>query len=62
MRDPREGTIRRILALLSGRNGDRASLMARLATTAWSRKKLVMIRKGQPQASPNVTEEESAPV
>jgi hypothetical protein len=26
MRDPREGTIRRILALLSGRNGDRASL------------------------------------
>jgi hypothetical protein len=45
MRDPREGTIRRILALLSGRNGDRTSLMARLATTPWSRKKLVMIRK-----------------
>ncbi len=27
-----------------------------------SRKKLVMIRKGQPQESPDVTEEESAPV
>jgi hypothetical protein len=53
MRDPREGTIRRILALLSGRNGDRTSLMARLATTPWSRKKQVMIRKGQPQASPD---------
>ncbi len=36
--------------------------MARLVTTPWSRKKLVMIRKGQPQESPDVTEEESAPV
>ena len=62
MQDPRNGTIRRILALLSGRNGDRTSLMARLARTPWSRKKLVMIRKGQPKASPDVTEEESAPV
>jgi hypothetical protein len=62
MRDPREGKIRRILALLSGRNVDRTPLIARLATTPWSRKKQVMIRKGQPQASPGVTEEESTPV
>jgi len=27
MRDPKEGTIRRIIALLSGRNGDRTSLL-----------------------------------
>ncbi len=51
MRDPKEGTIRRIIALLSGRNGDRASLLARLRTTPWSRKKQHMIRTGQPRAS-----------
>jgi hypothetical protein len=51
MRDPKEGTIRRIVALLSGRNGDRTSLLARLRTTPWSRKKQHMIRAGQPRAS-----------
>jgi hypothetical protein len=42
---PREGTIRRILSLLSGRNGDRTSLMARLTTTPWIRKKQAMVRE-----------------
>jgi hypothetical protein len=51
IRDPKEGTIRRIVALLSGRNGDRASLLARIRTTPWSRKKQHMIRKGQPRAA-----------
>jgi WD40 repeat protein len=60
MRDPKEGTIRRIVALLSGRNGDRTSLLARLTTAPWNRKKKAMIRKDQPQASPGVPEEESA--
>ena len=39
IRDPKEGTIRRIVGLLSGRTGDRTSLIARLTTTPWSRKK-----------------------
>jgi hypothetical protein len=63
MRDPRESTLRRILSLLSRRNGDRTSLMAaRLTTTPWSRKKQAMVKKDQLQASPGVSEDESAPV
>ena len=51
IRDPKEGTIRRIVALLSGRNGDRTSLLARIRTTPWSRKKQHMIRTGQPRVA-----------
>ncbi len=61
IRDPKEGTIRRIIALLSGRTGDRTSLIARLATTPWSRKRQVMIRKDQPTMSSRAPEEESVP-
>jgi hypothetical protein len=39
MRDPKEGTIRRMVALLSRKTGDRTFLLARLKTTPWSRKK-----------------------
>ena len=60
IRDPKEGTIRRIIALLSGRTGDRTSLIARLATTPWSRKRQVMIKKEQPTMSSKAPEEESA--
>jgi hypothetical protein len=61
MRDPKEGTIGRILSLLSGRNGDKTSLMARLKTTPWSRKKQAMVKKEQLQEPPCAPEEESAP-
>jgi hypothetical protein len=55
MRDPKEGTIRRIVALLSGRNGDRTSLLARLRTTPWNRRKQHLIRTGQPHTSSDAT-------
>jgi hypothetical protein len=61
MRDPKEGTIRRIVALLSGRNGDRTSLLARLRTTPWNRRKQFMIRTGPPHASSDGTEEAPTP-
>ena len=60
IRDPKEGTIRRIIALLSEKTGDRTSLIARLATTPWSRKRQVMIKKEQPTMSSNAPEEEPA--
>ena len=46
IRDPKEGTVRRILALVGGR-GDKVALLARLRTTPWTRKKTVMAR-GEP--------------
>ena len=61
MRDPKEGTIRRIVALLSGRNGDQTSLLARLRTTPWSRRKQHMIRAGQPHASSEAMDTASTP-
>jgi hypothetical protein len=61
MRDPKEGTIRRIVALLSGRNGDRTSLLARLRTTPWNRRKQFMIRTGPPHASSDGTEKAPTP-
>ena len=36
--------------IVSGRNGDRTSLLARLRTTPWSRKKQHMVRAGQSTA------------
>jgi hypothetical protein len=44
MKDPRESTIRKILFLLSEKCGDKTSLMARLKTTPWSRKKQTLVR------------------
>ena len=44
-----------------GRNGDKTSLMARLKTTPWSRKKQAMVKKEQLQEPPCAPEEESAP-
>ena len=61
MRDPKEGTIRRMVALLSGKTGDRTSLLARLRTTPWSRKKQTMVRKGQPKVSSDAIKEEASP-
>jgi hypothetical protein len=60
MRDPKEGTIRRMVALLSGKTGDRTSLLARLRTTPWSRKKQTMVRKGQPKVSSDAIEEDAS--
>jgi hypothetical protein len=44
MKDPRESTIRKILFLLSGKSGDKASLMSRLKTMPWSRKNQTLVR------------------
>ena len=41
--NPKEGTVRRILALVGGR-GDKSALLARLRTTPWTRKKTAMTR------------------
>jgi hypothetical protein len=41
--DPKEGTVRRILALVGGR-GDKTALLSRLHTTPWTRKKVVMTK------------------
>ena len=43
IRDPKEGTVRRILALVGGR-GDKTALLSRLRTTPWTRKKVVMTK------------------
>jgi len=61
LRDPKEVTVRRILSLLSWRNGDKTSLMARLKTTPWSRKMQAMVRNEQLQEPPSAPEAESAP-
>jgi len=61
MMDPKEGKIGRILSLLSGRNGDKTCLMARLKTTPWSRKKQEMVWKEKLGEPPCAPEKELAP-
>ena len=50
--NPKEGTVRRILALVGGR-GDKTALLARLRTTPWTRKKTVMARVGPTETGVN---------
>jgi len=48
IRDPKEGTVRRILALARGRKDAKDALLARLRTTPWSRRKIALA-KGAPE-------------